>query len=262
MNSQSNKSAGGRIRAIAGRLLILAAAATLPATVVAAPEWNPRYKEIPQVLAQTGKGLVLYFETQGAAACRKMENETWGAIGRERADDFVWLRVNPRDHADFFEYWQVIQVPYVIIMDCRFGEKVHLKGFIPPERMAAHLSEVPRGKPWVLTTADGRVLVRASEDETLAHHTMFEDQKSFYAENFDDVKYIGGLRRRQFVPVNQSASRIAQGDGILESACLIIDSAKRRGAAMRVDLYKGLKDVEQIVGRMRFYCSVCAFIAL
>jgi len=233
-------------------LLVAAFALRTGRPPAAPPWWSGDRAEVPQLAAQTGKGVVLYFETPEAEGCQRMEAETWSQISAREADEnFIWMRLQPERHPSFFSWWQIHQVPEIVVLDSRMGEQRRFKGYVGAEELLEKLSSIPRDKPSVLTTTDGRVV--APQDPTLADRHREETAAGghFFYESFDGFRSLEAIDSPLFIPISKAASRIDPKAGLFGSPCLTIDSGLQSSAALRLDVSHGLERVAQIEGRVR-----------
>lgn len=226
----------------------------------AEPEWWKDPTAVPAMTSQSGKGVVIYFESEKAADCIRMMEETWSQFSAEEADaDFVWLKVNPLKNKIFFSHYEVLQVPEIVVLDSKLEERLRVKGFVEAWVLKERLKEVPRDKPTVQTTSDGRIVHVEETEKAEIHRKNIEKDKPFFYESFDDLKDWNQARLRQIVVVKKAASRFDPTGGAYNSGCLVIDSGDEPSAAIRIDLSKGLDKVQQVEGRLRVRLRMRAY---
>jgi hypothetical protein len=219
----------------------------------AEPSWIDNPKNAPTIAAQTGKGVVMYFESPQAEECKRMQEETWIRINRDEADEnFLWLRLNPQEHQNFFTYYEVFQVPEIVVLNSNFEERIRLQGFVEDWVLLERLKEVPRNKSSVLTTSDGRILPANDPAQAKANRESILREKPFFYESFDDFTSIDQMRNSMvFSPVALAATRIDPLSGVYGSPCLVVDAGTQHFASVRLVVGLGLPRVEQVEGRMR-----------
>lgn len=236
-----------------GRFALLAAAPLLAASALQAePTWWAEFTEIPTLTAQTGKGVVLYFETERAQDCVRLNELTWPAIPAVIADEnFVWSRLNPAEHSSFFKHYEVLVTPEIVILDSHLKERDRIRGFISPEDLMIRIKKVPRGKPRVQTTTDGSAIDAGQTKKAAAHRASMAGAGHFFFETFDSYKSLQSIRSAAFQPVLPADSRIESTAGIYGSPCLVVDSGAGTSAIIRIDVSRGLDKVAQLLGRIR-----------
>lgn len=218
----------------------------------AEPTWWPDAKQVPELATQTGRGVVLYFESPKAADCVKMDRVTWPAISQKEADaNFIWLRLNPQDHSTFFTHYEIFQTPQIVVLNHELKEVLRIPGFVDAPMLMPQLEQVPKGEVSVVTSPSGQVVQAANEHQALTHRQSIAAEGHFFFESFDDYKHMSDIQSPLFQPIAPSASRIEWRGGVYGSSCLIIDSGSMPNASIRIDISPGLDQIDQILGRMR-----------
>lgn len=252
----------------AGRLLLagLIALAVIPAA--AQPTWwSADPKAGLTAAGQSGKGLALYFETDQSSACQKMNEETWPAVDKARADrNYIWLRFNPREHQKFFEYYDVFRTPELVILDSKASEKGRLQGFKDAELILDMLESIYRNESGsnVVVLPNGEV-VTVAERQKMIEAAREGEGRHFIFDNFEKYNELGDMDASRADPyMNRDlAIRIEPSMGLYNSRALYIGADPVEGqappvnpaAVIRLDISSGqgkdLSDVELVEGRVR-----------
>lgn len=223
------------------------------------PWWTGSIQDVPAIVGLTGKGVILYFETPSAAACKKFDEDTWSAIDPEFADeDYVWLRVNSKDHPEFFSYWQVFQVPEIVALDHHMRDLFRLKGFVPPSELVGYLATFERREPINVSAPSGtsypahmlnKIGPIARKEKYLGH---------FFAENFDEYQYLASIPQDFYFAIVQGECRLLTENYLGAKPSLVVDGGELGGALLEFDISLGLDEVEQVLGRIRVRADVKA----
>ncbi len=222
----------------------------------AEPTWQSDPTLIPQLAAQTGKGVVLYFETAHSEDCARINESTWPGLPSVIADEqFLWLRLNPQDNQSFFSHYEIMTVPEIVLLDSRFGEQFRLKGFVEADTLRVILRDIPRGRPVLATTGAGQnVGISAPGSATSGSGEStegIEKGQNFYTENFDRFSGIDAMRSHLFEFIPRAACRIDPSGGMGASPGFVVDSGSSEAGRLRMDISFGLARVDQVIGRMR-----------
>ncbi len=216
------------------------------------PWWEGAPEDVPAAAAQTGKPVILYFHSPNAAECVRMQEETWDPMNPVWADlQFHWLKLEPRKDADFFKYWQINQVPQIVILDSQMRDQLRLRGFMSLDQVQESLERVQRTNPSSITTVSGSVLPASNPIQDIHAISRDPNKGHVYYENFDSYRLIGSISNPPFSPVSQAASRIDLKGGPDRSPCLVIDSADNGYSMIQIDASQSFPDVEQVLGRIR-----------
>lgn len=216
------------------------------------PWWEGAPEDVPAAAAQTGKPVILYFQSPNAAECVRMDEETWSPMNPVWADlQFIWLKLEPRKDADFFKHWQINQVPQVVILDSDMRDQLRLRGFMTLGEIEDALSRVERSVPTVFTTVSGGTVPARNPILDLEQLRRDPNKGHIYFEDFDKYKLIGSLSNPPFSPVIQASSRINTSKGSNRSACLEVSSGSQDVALLQIDVSQRFSEVEQVLGRIR-----------
>lgn len=237
-------------------LLALCSVALLALTVSAAqaapPWWEGATEDVPAAAAQTGKPVILYFHSPNAAECVRMEEETFEPMNPLWADlQFHWLKLEPRKDADFFKYWQINQVPQVVVLDPQMKDQLRLRGFMSLDRLKESLDRIQRTIPTRFTTVGGSTVPAANP--VLDTHALSRDPHKghLYFESFNSYRLIGSISNPPFSPIAQGDSRIDTTAGIDRTSALVVDSGDSGRALIQIDISQKFSDIEQVLGRVR-----------
>lgn len=237
-------------------LLSLCAASLLawavPAAEAAPPWWEGATEDVPAAAAQTGKPVVLYFTSPNAAECVRMEEETFEPMNPLWADlQFHWLKLEPRKDADFFKYWQINQVPQVVVLDPQMKDQLRLRGFMSLDRLKESLERIERTFPSRFTTVNGSTVPAANP--VLDTHAISRDPHKghIYFENFNSYRLIGSISNPPFSPIAQGDSRIDTSGGTDRSSALVVDAGDTGRSLIQIDISQRFADIEQVLGRIR-----------
>lgn len=223
------------------------------------PWWEGAAEDVPAAAAQTGKPVVLYFHSPNAAECIRMEEETWAPMNPVWANlRFHWLKLEPRKDAEFFKYWQINQVPQVVVLDQNMSDQLRLRGFMPLDDLKESLERIERDVPSVYTTVNGSTLPASNPILDTIQVSRDPHKGHIYYENFDSYRLIGSISNPPFSPVAQAASRIDTKGGKDQTPCLVIDAADSGYSMIQIDVSRKFQEIEQVLGRIRVRAEIKA----
>lgn len=252
-----------RLHQLAAILTACAAFCAAPRVSAAPPWWEGSPEDVPAAAAQTGKPVVLYFTSPNAAECIRMDEETWRPMNPVWADlQFIWLKLEPQRDAEFFKYWQINQVPQVVILDSQMKDQLRLRGFMTIDQLKEALPRVERGLPTKLTTTNGRVVPASNPLFGFDQNDRDPFKGHLYLEKFDSYKLIGSIRNPPFYPVVQAASRIDSVNGLDKTPCLVVDAGPNGMATIRIEVSPTFESIDQVLGRIRVRTSLKAMTPL
>ncbi len=257
--------------------LFAAAVCMIAARAGAEPEWwKGTAKEAAQLAKQNGKWIVLYFESEKADNCIRMNAETWPKLDKTKAEEhFIWMRLEPEDNSDFFNFFEVYSTPEFVIVDGETQERARLKGFVEPDVLLKNLAEVyqPENKKKMVMTNDGQVMTEEKFKEGIEANQKANFGKHFWYESFDMYPSFERLdkKRYQVEPGLRGTSNLEPNGGKYSSPALSVSSDIRTRTSLRqhpsvgiqVKMNEGndgkaLHTVEMIEGKVRLTLALRA----
>lgn len=229
--------------------------------------WTGSMKDMRVAAQQGGKWMVLYFENEAAINCRKMNDTTWPEIQPHQVDTYLWGRLRPETDQTFFDHYQVLQLPELVVTDADGKERARLRGFVEPATLVDLLKNAynpsAAGAGPVVMLRDGTIMAKDAYEKALAENSaQFEQQSYFWYESFDAVGSLESQPER-FKILVQTALTIAPSDGKYGSGALAVDATIRSGTVFTTDPSsrllinlnrgkdKSLDQVEIVRGRLR-----------
>lgn len=164
--------------------------------------------------------------------------------------DFIWMKLNSKDHPAFFKYWQVHLVPEIVVLDGRMRDRLRLKGSVAPRAILDQLVQIPREDALVLTLPDGSSLAKSNRFAHVEAYQPGRYKGHFYYEPFDTFRRVGAIESPLIVPVTQAESRIETEKGHHDSGALVISAGSKSTAEFRIDISDRLNLVDQVTGRL------------
>lgn len=223
------------------------------------PWWTGSVQDVPSIVGLTGKGVILYFETPSAAACKQFDEETWSAIDPDYADgNYVWLRINSKDHPEFFSYWQVFQVPEIVALDHHLRDLFRLKGFTPASELVGYLATFERQEPINVGAPSGKTYPAHMLSQVGPIERKEKSLGHFFSENFDDYGYLASIPQDYYFAIVQGECKLQTETYLGAKPSLVMDGGELGGALLEFDISLGLDEVEQVLGRIQVRADVKA----